>query len=38
MLDKFIFDEDIKRVFNCLTNIQIITQCLLKDYISDIKY
>ena len=37
MLDKFIFDEDIKRVFNCLTNTQIITQCLLKDFISDIK-
>jgi len=37
MLDKFILDEDIKRVFNCLTNTQIITQCLLKDFISDIK-
>ena len=37
MLDKFIFDEDFKRVFNCLTNTQIITQCLLKDFISDIK-
>jgi len=37
MLDKFILDEDIKRVFNCLTNTQIITQCLLKDLVSDIK-
>ena len=36
MQDKFILDEDIKRVFNCLTNTQIITQCLLKDFISDI--
>ena len=37
MLDKYIFDEDIKRVFNCLSNSQIITECILKDFISDIK-
>ena len=37
MLDKFIFNEDIKRVFNCLTNSQIVCECILKDYISDIK-
>ena len=38
MLDKFIFKEDIKRVFNCFTNNQIVTQYLFKDYISDIKF
>ena len=37
MLNKYIFNEDIKRVFNCITNNQIITQHILKDYISDIK-
>ena len=37
MIDKFIFNEDIKRVFNYMTNSQIITQCLFKDFISDIK-
>ena len=36
-MDKYIFNEDIKRVFNYLTNSQIISQYLLKDYISDIK-
>ena len=36
-MDKFIFNEDIKRVFNYMTNSQIITQCLFKDFISDIK-
>ena len=38
MIDKFIFNEDIKRVFNCITNFQIISQYLFKDYISDIKF
>ena len=37
MKDKIIFNEDIKRVFNYMTNSQIITQYLFKDYISDIK-
>ena len=37
MLDKFIFNEDINRVFNCITNNQIICQCIFKDFISDIK-
>ena len=37
MKDKFIFNEDIKRVFNYMTNSQIITQYIFKDYISDIK-
>ena len=37
MLDKFIFNEDIKRVFNSITNGQIISQFILKNYISDIK-
>jgi hypothetical protein len=36
-MDKYVFNEDIKRVFNYLTNSQIIYQYLLKDYISDIK-
>ena len=36
-MDKYIFNEDIKRVFNYLTNSQIISHYLLKDYISDIK-
>ena len=37
MINKYIFNEDIKRVFNCIINNQIITQYILKDYISDIK-
>ena len=37
MLDKYIFNEDIKRVFNYLTNSQIIYEYLFKDYISNIK-
>ena len=37
MMDKYIFNEDIKRVFNYMTNSQIITQYLFKDFISDIK-
>ena len=37
MLHKFIFNEDIKRVFNCISNGQIISQYILKDYISDIQ-
>lgn len=37
MIDKFIFNEDIKRVFNCITNNQIVFEYILKDYISDIK-
>ena len=37
MQDKFIFNEDIKRVYNCISNTQIMSQYILKDYISDIK-
>ena len=37
MIYKFTFNETIKRVFNCITNSQIICHQLLKDYISDIK-
>ena len=37
MIYKFTFNETIKRVFNCITNSQIICNHLLKDYISDIK-
>lgn len=37
MLDKFVFNEDIKKVFNLITNVQIISQYLFKDFISDIK-
>ena len=37
MIDKFLFNEDIKRIFNCITNFQIISQYLFKDYISGIK-
>ena len=37
VLHKFIFNEDIKRVFNCISNGQIISQYILKDYISDIQ-
>ena len=37
MLDKFIFNEDINRVFNFITNKQIVCQYIFKDFISDIK-
>ena len=37
MLDKLIFNEDIKKVFNSITNVQIVCQYLFKDYIFDIK-
>ena len=37
MIYKFTFNETIKRVFNCITNSQIICHNLLKDYISDVK-
>ena len=37
MMDKFIFNEDLKRVFNCLTNKLVLSQYILKDYISDAK-
>ena len=37
MMDKMVFNEDIKKVFNCITNYQIISQYLFKDFISDIK-
>ena len=37
MMDKFIFNEDLKRVFNCLTNQLVLSQYILKDFISDVK-
>ena len=37
MMDKFIFNEDLKRVFNCLTNQLVLSQYVLKDFISDVK-
>ena len=37
MFHKFVFNEDIKRVFNCISNSQIISQYILKDYISNIQ-
>lgn len=37
MLDKYIFNEDIKRVFNIITNGEILSRYILKDYISDIE-
>ena len=36
-MDKFIFNEDLKRVFNCLTNKLVLSQYILKDFISDAK-
>ena len=36
-MDKFIFNEDLKRVFICLTNKLVLSQYILKDYISDAK-
>ena len=37
MIDKFIFNEDLKRIFNCLTNKMVLSQYILKDFISDVK-
>ena len=37
MISKFSFNETIKRVFNCVTNYQIIYRHILKDYVSDAK-
>ena len=37
MQDKFIFNEDIIRVYNCISNSQIISNYILKDIITDIK-
>ena len=37
MISKFSFNETIKRVFNCITNSQIIYRHILKDYVSDAK-
>ena len=36
-MDKFIFNEDLKRIFNCLTNKLVLSQYILKDFISDAK-
>jgi hypothetical protein len=38
MLDKYFFNEDIKRVFNIITNGEILSHYILKDYISDIEF
>jgi len=37
MMDKFIFNESLKRVFNCLTNKLVLSQYILKDFISDVR-
>ena len=37
MMDKFIFNEYLKRIFNCLTNKLVLSQYILKDFISDAK-
>ena len=37
MQDQFIFNEDIKRVVDIISNSQIIQQSILKDYISNVK-
>ena len=37
MMDKFIFNENLKRIFNCLTNKLVLSQYILKDFISDAK-
>ena len=37
MMEIFIFNENIKRVFSIILNSQIISQYILKDYISEIK-
>ena len=37
MTETFIFNENIKRVFSIMLNSQIVSQCILKDYISEIK-
>jgi len=37
MQDQFIFNEDIKRVFDIISNSQIMQHSILKDYISDVK-
>ena len=36
-MDKFTFNEDLKRIFNCLTNKLVLSQYILKDFISDVK-
>jgi hypothetical protein len=37
MLDQFIFNEDIKRIVDIISNSQIVQQSILKDYISNVK-
>ena len=36
-METFIFNENIKRVFSIMLNSQIVSQCILKDYISEIR-
>ena len=37
MMETYIFNENIKRVFSIMLNSQIVSQCILKVYISEIK-
>jgi len=37
MMETYIFNENIKRVFSIMLNSQIVSQCILKNYISEIK-
>ena len=37
MIEKFIFNEDLKRIFDCVTNKLVLSQYILKDFISDVK-
>jgi len=37
MMNKFIFNEDLKRIFDCLTNKLVLFQYILKDFISEVK-
>ena len=36
-MNKFIFNEDLKRIFDCLTNKLVLFQYILKDFISEVK-
>ena len=37
MIEKFIFNEDLKRIFDCVTNKLVLSQYIMKDFISDVK-
>ena len=36
-MERFIFNEDLKKIFNCITNKLVLSQYILKDFISDAK-